>query len=218
MRADRIRAGLRTALVALRTIILLAGGLIYVGYVLAAWPWTRGLSQDVVGFALAPLRGHRPGLRRQHSQARLPGGAVLRHPPAPQAGPAVLRNGGPRRGDALQLRCRLGGADLQDRAGRDHRLRVDRRLSLHPRVGIGGLQGRVAVHRDRLLAGLVVRDLEHHRRLHDDLPPRVQGRRPGQDRRGDGRRDRDAPPGHAPQIVQERRDRDSELADPDRAT
>ena len=55
MRADRIRAGLRTALVALRTIILLAGGLIYVGYVLAAWPWTRGLSQDVVGFALAPL-------------------------------------------------------------------------------------------------------------------------------------------------------------------
>jgi len=55
MRADRIRAVLRTALTGLRTIILLAGGLVYVGYVLAAWPWTRGLSKNVVSFALAPL-------------------------------------------------------------------------------------------------------------------------------------------------------------------
>jgi len=55
MRADRIRSALRTALVGLRTIVLLAGALVYVGYVLAAWPWTRGLSQDIVGFALAPL-------------------------------------------------------------------------------------------------------------------------------------------------------------------
>jgi small-conductance mechanosensitive channel len=55
MRADRIRAALRSGLVGIRTVILLAGGLVYLGYVLAVWPWTRGLSRDIVGFALAPL-------------------------------------------------------------------------------------------------------------------------------------------------------------------
>jgi small-conductance mechanosensitive channel len=55
MRADRIRAALRSGLVGIRTVILLAGGLVYLGYVLAVWPWTRGLSRNIAGFALAPL-------------------------------------------------------------------------------------------------------------------------------------------------------------------
>jgi small-conductance mechanosensitive channel len=55
MRADRIWAALRSGLVGIRTVIFLAGALIYFGYVLAQWPWTRGLSRNVVGFALGPL-------------------------------------------------------------------------------------------------------------------------------------------------------------------
>jgi small-conductance mechanosensitive channel len=35
--------------------MLLAAALVYVGYVLGQWPWTRGLARDLVGFALGPL-------------------------------------------------------------------------------------------------------------------------------------------------------------------
>ncbi len=54
--SDRIWSVLRGGLRALRTVVLLASALVYVGYVLAQWPWTRGLSRDIVGFALAPLQ------------------------------------------------------------------------------------------------------------------------------------------------------------------
>ena len=55
MRAESIRAALRSAFIGVRTVLLLAGGLVYVGYVLAAWPGTRGFSRNIVSFALAPL-------------------------------------------------------------------------------------------------------------------------------------------------------------------
>ena len=55
MRADRIWSVLQAGLHGLRTVVLLASALVFVGYVLAQWPWTRGLSRDIVGFALAPL-------------------------------------------------------------------------------------------------------------------------------------------------------------------
>ena len=55
MRADRIWSALVAGLHGLRTVVLLATALVYVGYVLAQWPWTRGLSRDMVGFVLAPL-------------------------------------------------------------------------------------------------------------------------------------------------------------------
>ena len=56
MRADRIWAGLRSGLLGLRTVLLLAIGVVYLGYVLAEWPWTRGASRDLVAFALGPLQ------------------------------------------------------------------------------------------------------------------------------------------------------------------
>jgi small-conductance mechanosensitive channel len=56
VRADQIRTALRSVLAGIRTVILLAGGLVYLGYVLAAWPWTRGLSSNLFDFALAPLQ------------------------------------------------------------------------------------------------------------------------------------------------------------------
>jgi len=56
MRADRIRAALESGLRGIRIVILLGGVLVYVGYVLAAWPSTRGFSRDIVGFALSPLQ------------------------------------------------------------------------------------------------------------------------------------------------------------------
>jgi small-conductance mechanosensitive channel len=69
MRAERIREAFRGALSAIRTVVVLAMVLVYLGYVLAQFPWTRGVSVSMAGFALAPLevigRGiveHIPGL------------------------------------------------------------------------------------------------------------------------------------------------------------
>ena len=56
LRAERIWAALQTGLSVVRTILLLAIGLAYLGYVLGQWPWTRGFARDMVGFVLAPLR------------------------------------------------------------------------------------------------------------------------------------------------------------------
>lgn len=56
MRADKIWAAVRNGLIGIRTLILFAGGLVYVGYVLAQWPWTHGFSQDLAGFVLGPLQ------------------------------------------------------------------------------------------------------------------------------------------------------------------
>jgi small-conductance mechanosensitive channel len=69
MRAERIWAALSNSLLALRTLIFLAIALVYLGFVLAQFPWTRGLSRDLAGFALGPLQvmaagvvAHIPGL------------------------------------------------------------------------------------------------------------------------------------------------------------
>jgi small-conductance mechanosensitive channel len=56
VRAEQIRGMLRTILLAVRALLLLALVLIYLGVVLAEWPWTRGAAHDVAGFALGPLR------------------------------------------------------------------------------------------------------------------------------------------------------------------
>ena len=62
VRADRIWAAVRNALIGLRTILLLAIFLTYLGYVLGQWPRTRGFARDMVGFALAPLETIGQGL------------------------------------------------------------------------------------------------------------------------------------------------------------
>ena len=56
MRAERIRSALKSGMVAIRNVVLLAGVLVYLGSVLRTWPRTRGLSRDMFGLALAPLR------------------------------------------------------------------------------------------------------------------------------------------------------------------
>lgn len=56
VRADKIWAAVRSGLLGIRTLTLLASGLVYVGYVLAQWPWTRAMSRDLAGFVLAPLQ------------------------------------------------------------------------------------------------------------------------------------------------------------------
>ena len=90
---------------------------------------------------------------------------------------------GERRGGARGVRPGLGGAHLQAGAHGGGRVRPRRRLSVHPGVGIARLQGHLALHRAGLLARLLVGDLEHHRRLHHDLPPALSRGRPGADRR-----------------------------------
>jgi small-conductance mechanosensitive channel len=56
MRSERIWSAVRSGLLALRTILFLATFLVYLGFTLAQFPWTRGLSQDLVAFALEPLQ------------------------------------------------------------------------------------------------------------------------------------------------------------------
>src|SRR5206468_1034890 len=48
MRADKIWNALRTGLFALRTILFVAMGIVYLGFTLARWPATRALSRHVV--------------------------------------------------------------------------------------------------------------------------------------------------------------------------
>jgi len=56
MRAERIWSAFRSGLFALRTVLIAALALVYLGFVLALFPWTRGLSQGMVGFVLGPLQ------------------------------------------------------------------------------------------------------------------------------------------------------------------
>ena len=56
MRAERIWDALRNALLMLHTIAGLAIVLVYVGFVLAQFPWTRGSVRSLAAFALAPLQ------------------------------------------------------------------------------------------------------------------------------------------------------------------
>ena len=56
MRAERIWSALRNGLIALRTLTLLALVLGYIGFVLAQFPRTRGLSRNMAAFALGPLQ------------------------------------------------------------------------------------------------------------------------------------------------------------------
>jgi small-conductance mechanosensitive channel len=56
MRADRIWSAVRSGLLALRTVILLALVLAYTGFVLAQFPRTRGMSRGMAALALGPLQ------------------------------------------------------------------------------------------------------------------------------------------------------------------
>jgi small-conductance mechanosensitive channel len=56
VRAERVWQALRGALLAIRTAVFLVLGLVYVGFVLGQFPWTRGLSRDMTAFVLAPLQ------------------------------------------------------------------------------------------------------------------------------------------------------------------
>jgi small-conductance mechanosensitive channel len=56
MRAERIRAALASTLRGLKTLTVAAILLVYVGYVLGQWPWTRPASLNAAAFAAAPLQ------------------------------------------------------------------------------------------------------------------------------------------------------------------
>ena len=56
MRADRIWAGIRNVMLLVRTLVFVTCVLLYLGYMLAQWPSTRGFARSMVAFALAPLQ------------------------------------------------------------------------------------------------------------------------------------------------------------------
>jgi small-conductance mechanosensitive channel len=69
MRAEQIAAALRNAMFTVRLVIYTTLAFVYLGFVLAQWPWTRGTSRNMLAFALAPLQvigggivEHIPGL------------------------------------------------------------------------------------------------------------------------------------------------------------
>ena len=64
VRADQIHKALESLFFGLRALLLLALVLVYVGYVLTLWPMTHGLSRDITGLALSPVRTLASGLAR----------------------------------------------------------------------------------------------------------------------------------------------------------
>ena len=56
LRAERIWTALRSLMMTVQTILLLAMAVVFLGYVLAQFPWTRAYSQDMTSFALRPLQ------------------------------------------------------------------------------------------------------------------------------------------------------------------
>ena len=56
VRGERIWSALRAGVVGLQTLVVLGIVLMYVGFVLAQLPWTRGLSHSMAGFVLRPLQ------------------------------------------------------------------------------------------------------------------------------------------------------------------
>jgi len=56
MRAESIWSALRSGVLAIRAMVLLLVALVYLGFVFAQFPWTRGMSDGMVAFALRPLR------------------------------------------------------------------------------------------------------------------------------------------------------------------
>ena len=109
-----------------------------------------------------------------------------------------------------RLRPGMGRFDLQPDPGAGRGARDRRGLPVHPGVGIAGVPGhRPAAGR----AGVVLVDRHRHqcRGGHDpDLHRRLQGGRPGEDRRRARRRRAQVAPGHARADGQERGRRDSE--------
>jgi small-conductance mechanosensitive channel len=55
MRGEHIWAAVRNAVLAMRTLVFLACVLLYLGFTLAAWPWTRGFARNMWAFAAAPV-------------------------------------------------------------------------------------------------------------------------------------------------------------------
>jgi small-conductance mechanosensitive channel len=64
VRAERIRDAVHATVVALRTLIVLAMVVVYLGYVLALFPWTRGLSRDLYALVLNPVQAVGSGIVR----------------------------------------------------------------------------------------------------------------------------------------------------------
>ena len=56
MRAERIWDAVRSALLTLQTLACLGLGLVYLGFVLAQFPWTRGSVRSLTAFVLGPLQ------------------------------------------------------------------------------------------------------------------------------------------------------------------
>ena len=62
VRAERVWQALRGGLMVIRTVAFLAIGLLYVGYVMGQFPWTRGMAGDLRTFVLGPLEVIATGL------------------------------------------------------------------------------------------------------------------------------------------------------------
>ena len=175
-----------------------AMALVYLGYVLAAVAVDARAVAGHGRLRARAARGHRqrassPTSRASSSWSCSSSWSAL----AAQAGAPVLRRGRARHRDAADFDADWAQPTYKIVRLGDRRVRPHRRLSLHSGIGVRRVQGGVAVHRHRVLARVVVGDRQHHRRLHDDLPARVQGRRSRQDRRRRRRRDRDAAAGDA---------------------
>jgi hypothetical protein len=149
--------------------------LVYLQVVLRLFPWTRGLATNVFDLVVDPLAtlglalvGQIPNLIFLFVLAVLVRLLlrVLRVFFSAVAEGAITLSA---------FDAEWAWPTYKNRSVRDHRARGRRGLPVRARLSDGGLQGHLAVHRPRLLPGLVVRHRQHDRGLRDDVPPRLQG-------------------------------------------
>ncbi len=103
-----------------------------------------------------------------------------------QAGAVLLFRDREGRYQVIRFRCGVVQADLQHRAGVDHRVCRDGFLSLHSRISIRRVQGHLYLPWCPFLARLIFVAFEHNCRVHDGLPACFPRRRSHPGRRVHG--------------------------------
>ena len=189
VRAEQLWHALHRGISVTAGVVALVVVYIYLNYVLLLFPWTRGLGRNLLAIMLRPLVTLGNGSGGFSAGPGVPRGPRHHHPVAPEAGQALFPPGGGRQHHDGRLRRRVGDTHRADSPPSVDRLCPGGRLSLHPRLRIGGVQGDLAHARPGLLAGIVLGDQQRGGRPESRVSAGVQGGRPGEDRRAHRRGD-----------------------------
>ena len=176
VREERVRDVFRGCCARVGGLVLLAIALAFLSYSLGQFPWTRGTSAGLVSLIIGPLQTMAQGVVRQIPNLIFLAifFVVVRF---------ILRITrllfeGIGRGFVTSRTSNRNGRrrPTRSRAWRSSPSAIIVAYPYIPGSDSDSVQGRLALRRHPVLARVVVGDRQHHRRLHVDLSPRVQGR------------------------------------------